>query len=57
LSVPIFDAALRVAVKCDFCLGAPECVTHCSSGALRVYPRDEAARFNERLYLSVKEDR
>jgi anaerobic carbon-monoxide dehydrogenase iron sulfur subunit len=56
LSVPIFDAALKVAVKCDFCLGAPECVKHCSSGALRVYARSEATRFNERLYLSVKED-
>jgi Fe-S-cluster-containing dehydrogenase component len=56
LSVPFFDAALKVAVKCDFCFGVPECVKHCSSGALRLYAREEAVRFNERLYLSAKEE-
>jgi len=56
LSVPFFDAELRVAAKCDFCLGAPECVKHCSSGALRVFAREESVRLNERLYLSAKED-
>jgi anaerobic carbon-monoxide dehydrogenase iron sulfur subunit len=57
LSVPIFDAELKVAVKCDFCLGAPECVKYCSSGALRLCAREEAVQVNARLYLSAKDDR
>jgi carbon-monoxide dehydrogenase iron sulfur subunit len=55
LAVPFFDAELKVAVKCDFCYGEPECVIHCSSGALRIYPRDEAVRINARFYLPEKE--
>lgn len=54
LAVPCFDAALKVAVKCDFCLGDPQCVRHCSSGALRISPRAEAVRINRRLYLDEK---
>jgi anaerobic carbon-monoxide dehydrogenase iron sulfur subunit len=55
LSVPCFDETLKVAVKCDFCHGDPECVKHCSSRALRLAPRDEALRVNERLYLGAGE--
>ena len=55
LSVPYLDSTLKVAVKCDFCHGDPECVTHCSSRALRVAGRDEAARLNELLYLGAGE--
>jgi Fe-S-cluster-containing dehydrogenase component len=55
LSVPVFDPAVKVAVKCDFCQGDPECVKHCSSRALRLAPRDEALRTNERLYLGAGE--
>jgi Fe-S-cluster-containing dehydrogenase component len=51
LAVPFFDAERKVAAKCDFCLGDPQCVRHCSSGALRVVPRAEAVRLNRRLYL------
>jgi Fe-S-cluster-containing dehydrogenase component len=55
LTVPFFDEELKVAVKCDFCFGEPECVKHCSSGALRIYTKDEALRINERLYLREKD--
>jgi Fe-S-cluster-containing dehydrogenase component len=55
LSVPVVDPASKVAVKCDFCQGDPECVKHCSSRALRLLPRDEAVRVNERLYLGAGE--
>ena len=55
LAVPCFDAELKVVVKCDFCLGDPQCVRHCSSGALRIYPREEAVRINRRLYLGEKD--
>ncbi len=55
LAVPRFDDALKVAVKCDFCLGDPQCVRHCSSGALRIVPREEAVRVNRRLYLGEEE--
>ncbi len=55
LSVPYFDPTLKVAVKCDFCHGDPECVKHCSSRALRLVSRDEAVRVNERLYLGARE--
>ena len=54
LSVPFFDEARKVAVKCDFCDGDPECVKHCSSGALRVVTREEALRLNKRLYAGVR---
>ncbi len=54
LAVPLYDADQRVAVKCDFCQGDPQCVRHCSSQALRVLPRDEAARLNRRLHLGEK---
>jgi Fe-S-cluster-containing dehydrogenase component len=57
LSVPIFDPALKVAVKCDFCLGDPECVKHCSSGALRLCAREDAVQANARLYLGARDDR
>jgi len=55
LSVPFLDAELRIAVKCDFCFGEPECVKHCSSGALRIYPKSEALRINEGMYLGEKD--
>jgi Fe-S-cluster-containing dehydrogenase component len=51
LAVPVFDDAQKVAVKCDMCHGEPECVKHCSSRALRLAPREEALRVNERFYL------
>jgi Fe-S-cluster-containing dehydrogenase component len=53
LSVPFFHEELKVAVKCDFCGGEPECVKHCSPGALRVVPREEAIQSNKRLYSGV----
>jgi Fe-S-cluster-containing hydrogenase component 2 len=53
--VPYFDPTYKVAVKCDFCHGDPECVKHCSSRALRLVSRDEAVRVNERLYLGAGE--
>ena len=52
-SAPFFDEELKVAVKCDFCNGDPECVKHCSAGALKLTTREEALRLNERLYLAV----
>ena len=55
LAVPVFDEALKVAVKCDFCHGEPECVKHCSSRALWLAPREEALRVNERFYLGAGE--
>jgi len=55
LAVPYFDPALKVAVKCDFCHGDPECVKHCSSRPLRLPPRDEEVRVDERLYLGAGE--
>ena len=55
LAVPYFDQALKVAAKCDFCYGDPECVKHCSSGALRIVPKSEALTMNEAQYLSAKE--
>jgi Fe-S-cluster-containing dehydrogenase component len=55
LAVPFLDVERKVAAKCDFCLGDPQCVRHCSSGALRVVPRAEAVRLNRRLYLGGKD--
>jgi len=54
LAVPFYDAELKTAVKCDFCAGDPQCVRHCSSGALRLLPRGEAIRRNRQLYLDGK---
>ena len=53
LAVPFFDERLHVALKCDFCQGAPECVAHCSTGALRLVSREEAVRTNERLFAGA----
>jgi Fe-S-cluster-containing hydrogenase component 2/Ni,Fe-hydrogenase III small subunit len=53
VAVPAIDAEQRVAVKCDMCHGDPQCARHCSSGALRVVPRAEAARLSRQLYLGV----
>lgn len=53
LSVPFFDEERKVAAKCDFCNGDPECVRRCSPGALRVVTREEALRLNKRLYVGV----
>ena len=54
LSVPIFDEELKVAAKCDFCDGDPECVKHCSSGALKIVTREEALQLDKGLYLGVR---
>jgi anaerobic carbon-monoxide dehydrogenase iron sulfur subunit len=54
LTVPFFDEKLKVAIKCDFCAGDPECVKHCSSAALKLVPREEAIKINEKIYLSAK---
>jgi len=49
LSVPFFDEALKVSVKCDLCDGDPECVKVCSSGALRAYPREAALELRSKI--------
>ena len=54
LAHPFYDAEVKTAVKCDFCAGDPQCVRHCSSGALRLLPRGEAVRRNRELYLDEK---
>lgn len=53
LSVPWFDADYRVAMKCDFCDGDPQCAKFCSPQAIRVVTRKEAWEFNERHYVKV----
>ena len=53
LSAPFFDEELKVVVKCVFCGEDPECVKHCSPGALRLVSREEALQLNKRLYLGV----
>ena len=53
LSVPFFDEERKAAAKCDFCGGDPECVMHCSPGALKVVTREKAIQLNKKLYLSV----
>ena len=53
LSAPFFDEEHKVAMKCDFCEGDPECVKHCSSQALKIVSREEALRINKRLYTGA----
>lgn len=53
LSIPFFDEERKVAVKCDFCDGDPECVKHCSSTAIKSVTREEALLLNKRLYLGI----
>ncbi|MHA1594022.1 MAG: 4Fe-4S dicluster domain-containing protein [Candidatus Baldrarchaeia archaeon] len=50
LSVPWFNEALRVSIKCDLCDGDPECVKFCSSRALRFVPREEATALLKEIY-------
>jgi len=54
LAVPYFDDALKVAAKCDFCYGDPECVKHCSSGALRIVSKSDALAINTAQYLPAE---
>jgi Fe-S-cluster-containing dehydrogenase component len=42
ISIPIFEEALGVSFKCDFCDGEPRCAKYCSTGALEVVTRKEA---------------
>jgi len=42
ISSPRFDADKRVAVKCDFCDGDPQCVKFCTTEALRKTTRELA---------------
>jgi len=42
ISVPIFEKALGISYKCDFCDGDPRCAKYCSTGALQVVSRKEA---------------
>ncbi len=42
ISIPVFEKALGVSDKCDFCDGDPRCAKYCSTGALQVVSREEA---------------
>ncbi|MGQ9639198.1 MAG: 4Fe-4S dicluster domain-containing protein [Candidatus Bathyarchaeia archaeon] len=42
ISNPRFDGERKVAVKCDFCDGDPQCVKFCTTGALQKIRREEA---------------
>ena len=44
ISIPHFDDASRVCVKCDLCDGDPLCAKFCSTGALKALSREEARR-------------
>lgn len=53
LSVPWFNEAFHVSMKCDFCNGDPQCAKFCSPQAIRVATREEAWEFNKKNYLEV----
>jgi len=53
LSVPWFNEANRVSMKCDFCDGDPQCVKVCSPKALRIVSREEALEINKIRYVEV----
>jgi carbon-monoxide dehydrogenase iron sulfur subunit len=53
LSAPWFNADYRVAMKCDFCDGDPQCAKFCSPQAIRVVTRKEAWEFNKGHYVKV----
>ncbi|MBS7639433.1 MAG: 4Fe-4S dicluster domain-containing protein [Candidatus Bathyarchaeia archaeon] len=53
LSVPWFNQDYRVAMKCDFCNGDPQCAKFCSPQAIRIASRKEAWEFNRMRYLEV----
>jgi len=44
ISNPSFDEERRVAVKCDFCDGDPQCVKFCTSEALTRSSREKARK-------------
>lgn len=46
-----FDEEHRVATKCNFCDGEPDCAKYCSPQAVRVGTRAEALEFAQRRYL------
>jgi len=53
LSVPWFNEAFHVSMKCDFCGGDPQCAKFCSPQAIRVATREEAWEFNKKTYVEV----
>lgn len=46
-----FDEEHRVATKCNFCDGDPDCAKYCSPQAIRVGTRAEALEFARSRYL------
>lgn len=46
-----FDENHRIATKCNFCDGDPDCAKYCSPQAVRVGTRAEALEFARRRYL------
>lgn len=44
ISNPYFDEERRIAVKCDFCDGDPQCIKFCTTEALKKMPRELARK-------------
>ena len=53
LSAPWFNADRRVAMKCDFCDGNPQCAMVCSPQAIYVTTRKKAKEFNAKTYVEA----
>jgi len=53
LSAPWFNADRRVAMKCDFCDGNPQCAMVCSPQAIYVTTRKKAKEFNAKTYVKA----
>lgn len=49
-----FDEEHRIATKCNFCDGDPNCAKYCSPQAIRVGTRAEALEFARSRYLRVR---
>ncbi|MEM2192813.1 MAG: 4Fe-4S dicluster domain-containing protein [Candidatus Hadarchaeales archaeon] len=47
-----FDEEVKVAFKCNFCDGDPNCAKFCSPQAIRVVTREEAMKFAREEYLT-----
>lgn len=47
ISIPFFDEASGISVKCGFCDGDPLCAKYCTTGAIKVVSREEAKKSME----------
>ncbi|MFX0168670.1 MAG: 4Fe-4S dicluster domain-containing protein [Candidatus Hodarchaeota archaeon] len=49
ISIPIFNKAMGISEKCNFCEGDPRCAKYCSTGALQVMSREDARQRRESI--------